>query len=127
MPEALNSPMSFEMDHAGFVRLSWTHGTTVTGELAREAVTRLADFCDGQHLPMLVDMTSTKAITRPARVIFTEDTSATRISLLGKSSVDRVIANFTLGVTGVPVPTRFFTDEALAIAWLINSGGDREF
>ncbi|MGB5953207.1 MAG: STAS/SEC14 domain-containing protein [Ornithinimicrobium sp.] len=126
MTEASSSPMSFEMHHAGFVRLSWTPGTTVTGELAREAVDGLADFCDGRHLPMLVDMALTKVITRPARVIFTEDTSATRIALLGKSSVDRVIANFTLGVTGVPVPTRFFTDEALAIAWLIDSGGDRE-
>ncbi len=126
MAEAVNSQMSFEMDEAGFVHLSWTHGSTVTGELAREAVTRLAVFCDGRHLPMLVDMTSTKAITRPARVIFTEDTSATRIALLGKSPVDRVIANFTLGVSGVPVPTRFFTDEALAIAWLIKSGGAHE-
>ncbi|MEP7092144.1 MAG: hypothetical protein ABI776_18730 [Nocardioidaceae bacterium] len=126
MTEAGNSPMSFEMDDAGFVRLSWAHESTITGEMAREAVTRLAVFCDGRCLPMLVNMTTTKALTRPARVVFTEKTSATRIALLGKSAVDRVIANFMLGVSGVPVPTRFFTDEPLAIAWLTESGGARE-
>ena len=127
MAEAGNSQMSFEMDAAGFVRLSWAPGSTVTGELAREAITRLAVFSDGRRLPMLVNMTSTKALTRPARVVFTEETTATRIALLGRSPVDRVIANFALGVSGVPVPTRFFTDEDLAIAWLTKSGGAHEF
>lgn len=126
MAEDENSQMSFQMRDEGFVWLSWKPGSTVTGELAREAVTRLATFCEGRQLPMLVDMTSTKAITRPARVVFTEDTSATRIALLGKSPVDRVIANFTLGVSGVPVPTRFFTDAALAVAWLTRSAGADE-
>ncbi len=126
MTEAVSSQMSFEMDDAGFVRLNWVQGSTVDGELAREAVNRLATFCDGRRLPMLVNMTATKALTRPARVVFTEDTSACRIALLGRSSVDRILANFALGVSGVPVPTRFFTNEARAIAWLTESGDARE-
>ena len=32
--------------------------------------------------------------------------------------MDRVIANFTLGVSQVPCPTKFFTDRAKAIAFL---------
>lgn len=118
--------MAFEMDGTGFVRLNWTPGSTVTGELASEAVTRLAVLCDGRRLPMLVDMTATKALTRPARVVFAQKSSASRIALLGTSAVDRVIANFMLGVSGVPVPTRFFTSEPLAISWLTDSGDTLE-
>ncbi len=126
MTEAVNSRMTFELEDAGFVRLSWPRGSTVTGELAREAVNGLAVVCDGRRLPMLVDMTATKALTRPARVVFAEKSSASRIALLGRSPVDRVIANFIFGVNGVPVPTRFFTDELQAIAWLTESSGARE-
>ena len=123
MTEAVNSQMTFEMDDAGFVRLSWAPGLQITGDLAHEAVRRLAVVCDGRRLPMLVDMTGTAVLTRPARVVWTEPTSATRIALLGKSAVDRIMANFALGVNKVPVPTRFFTNEALAVAWLTTSGG----
>jgi hypothetical protein len=57
-------------------------------------------------------------VTRPARAVFAEPSAASIIALLGGSAVDRVIANFILGVSTVPVPTRFFTVEAEALAWL---------
>ncbi|MEO9151908.1 MAG: STAS/SEC14 domain-containing protein [Lapillicoccus sp.] len=127
MTEAVNRPpMSFTMEAAGFVRLSWAPGLQITGDMASEAVHGLAVVCEGRRMPMLVDMTGTAVLTRPARVVFTEKSSASRIALLGKSAVDRVIANFYLGVSGTPVPTRFFTSEPLAIAWLTNPGDARE-
>ena len=122
MTEAVSSPMSFRMDDGGFVRLSWAPGLQITGDMAHDAIRGLAVFCNGKRLPMLVDMTGTAVLTRAARVAWTEKSSARRIALLGKSAVDRVIANFALGVSGVPVPTRFFTSEPLAVAWLTDSG-----
>jgi phosphoglucomutase len=67
---------------------------------------------------MLVDMTATGELTRAARVVFAQKSAASAIALLGKSAVDRVIANFALGVSPVPVPTRFFTSESVALTWL---------
>lgn len=122
MTEAVDGPMSFAMDDAGFARLSWAPGLRIDGDMARDAVRGLAAVCDGKRLPMLVDMTGTAVLTRAARVVFAEKSSASRIALLGKSAVDRVIANFALGVSKVPVPTRFFTSEPQAVAWLIDSG-----
>ncbi len=126
MTEAVDRQMSLDMDEAGFVRLSWAPGLKISDDMAREAVRGLAVVCDGRRLAMLVDMTGTAVLTRGARVVFAEKSSASRIALLGRSSVDRVIANFALGVSKVPVPTRFFTDEPLAIAWLTESGDAHE-
>jgi len=65
-----------------------------------------------------VSMTGTAELSRDARVVFTRRCSASRIALVGRSAVDRVIANFALGVSSVPVPTRFFTSEPAAVGWL---------
>ena len=110
--------MTVDLDPTGFVRLWWAPGVMITGDLAREAVAALDRVCAGQRRPMLVDMTATGQLTRAARVVFAQESAASAIALLGKSAVDRVIANFALGVSPVPVPTRFFTSESVALTWL---------
>lgn len=125
-PSVDSGQVTAELDEAGFVRLSWEPGVKITGDLAREAVAALERVCGGRPRPMLVDMTSTGALTRGARVVFAEKSAASAIALLGKSAVDRVIANFALGVSPVPVPTRFFTVESVALAWLLKYGDERE-
>ncbi|MGZ4520450.1 MAG: DUF7793 family protein [Mycobacteriaceae bacterium] len=121
-----SGPMSVGLDGEGFVRLRWAPGVKISGDLAREAVVMVERICAGRRRPMLVDMTGTGALTRPARVVFAEESFASKIALLGKSAVDRVIANFALGVSPVPVPTRFFTAEPAALAWLRNAGDERK-
>ncbi|MFC4947534.1 hypothetical protein ACFPFQ_29085 [Pseudonocardia sp. GCM10023141] len=112
--------MTVHVDPTGIVRLEWARGLRITGELARAAMELVDETNTGRQRPLLVDMTGTAALTREARTTFSRRCSASRIALLGRSPVDRVIANFALGVSAVPVPTRFFTSEALATAWLIN-------
>lgn len=119
-------PMTVTLDADGFVRLWWAPGIVITGDLAREAVLAVERVCAGRQLPMLVDMTATGNLTRDARVVFAKKSAASAIALLGRSAVDRVIANFALGVSPVPVPTRFFTVEAAAVAWLRDVDSDRE-
>lgn len=110
--------MAVQIDSTGVIRLTWEPGLRVTADLARDAMERV-DETNGDHQrPLLVDMTGTATLTREARVAFSRKCSASRIALLGSSPVDRVIANFALGVSAVPVPTRFFTSEPLALAWL---------
>jgi hypothetical protein len=113
--------MAVSEDGDGLIRLRWAPGVTITGDLAREAVAAVDRICAGRRQPMLVDMAATAAVTRDARAVFARKTSASAIALLGKSSVDRVIANFVLGVTSVPVPTRFFTSETDALGWLVDA------
>ena len=115
---AVPAVLAVRVDPRGFVRLSWDRNLRITGELARAAMALVDATNAGRERPLLVDMTGTAALTREARMTFTLRCSASRIALLGRSPVDRVIANFALGVSGVPVPTRFFTSETLAITWL---------
>jgi hypothetical protein len=119
-------PMAVSLDPDGFVRLQWAPGVRISGDLARDAVAAVDRICAGRRRPMLVDMTATGNLTRDARVVFAQKSAASAIALLGKSAVDRVIANFALGVSPVPVPTRFFTTESVALAWLRDVGNERE-
>lgn len=124
MSEAVNGPpepdrlMEVRLVPLGIVRLTWSPGLQITDTLARRAM-ELVDLTNtDRERALLVDMTGTAALTRGARMTFTRRCSASRIALLGRSPVDRVIANFALGVSSTPVPTRFFTSELAAVAWL---------
>jgi hypothetical protein len=67
---------------------------------------------------VLVDVTGITTMSREAPKIFAEQGSATRVAVLGRSAVSRVVANFALGVT--PIPARRFTSETAAITWLLD-------
>jgi hypothetical protein len=111
--------VTLRVEHGGYVRCDWRRGTRITGELARAAIKRLDELADGRKRPLLVDMRGTASLTREGRQAFAEECSASRIALLGESAVDRVIANFTLSVIVMAMPTRYFTSEPAALAWLI--------
>jgi hypothetical protein len=110
--------VSLTIDDEGLIILVWPGGVKITGASARRAFDEVNRICGSVRRPMLVDMETTKSVAREARAVFGEPSAASRIALLGKSPVDRVIANFTLGVSTVPCPTKFFTDRAQAMAFL---------
>lgn len=110
--------MAVRVDPLGFLRLTWVPGLRIDGPLADAAMALIDEMNAGRERPLLVDMAGTAQLTREARMAFARKCSASRIALVGRSEVDRVIANFALGVSGVPVPTRFFTSEAAAVTWL---------
>ncbi len=107
------------------VMLRWPAGVTITGATARRAFDEVNRVSADRRRPMLVDMATTKSVAREARTVFGEPCAASRIALLGHSQVDRVIANFTLGVFKVPCPTRFFTDRDQAMAFLREGRDER--
>ncbi len=116
--------MSVRVDPVGIVRLTWAQGIRVTGPLAQDAMDLVDEVNADLSRPLLVDMAGTAVLTREARVAFARKCSASKIALVGRSAVDRVIANFVLGVSSVPVPTRFFTSAPAAVAWLRNPDTD---
>lgn len=110
--------ISVRLGSDGVVRLSWAPGLEITGELAAEAMRTVDELNGADHRPLLVTMIGTAALSRPARTVFARPCSVSRLALLGRSAVDRVIANFAVGVNRHPMPMRFFTDESAALTWL---------
>ena len=116
---------SLTINDEGLLLLVWPRGVKITGASARRAFDEVNRICGATRRPMLVDMATTKSVAREARAVFGEPCAASRIALLGRSPVDRVIANFTLGVSTVPCPTKFFTSRDQAMAFLREGLHDR--
>ncbi len=102
----------------GLILLRWPKGAAIDAAGARAAFDDVNAMSADTHRPMLVDMALVKSVSRGARGVFGEPSAASRIALLGRSPVDRVIANFTLGIQKVPCPTKFFTDHDQAMDFL---------
>ena len=75
-------------------------------------------------VPVLVDMRTLARADRPAREHFTSAAAqATAVALLVGLPVSTVAANFIIGRTPMPLPTRRFTDEAAAVIGLAAAAG----
>lgn len=109
---------SVDLSVDGFLHLRWVPGVAIEVEDARAAMAKVNELCRQEQHPMLVDMAEVASVSREARAVWSIPCGASRIALLGKSPVDRVLANFFLGVHVPPCPTRFFTSRSEAIDWL---------
>jgi hypothetical protein len=110
---------TLELRTDGILNLKWVTGARLEAEDAHAAMRAVNELCGDTEHPMLVDMATTESVSRGARAVFSIPCAANRIALLGKSAVDRVIANFFLGVHTPPCPTRFFTSRPEALKWLM--------
>ncbi len=117
-PVVGNGDYSLRIGDDGVVRLTWASGVDISESAAQSAMTEVNRICAGVERPMLVNMATTASVSRAARGVFAQRCSANIIALLGRSPVDRVIANFVLGISKLPAPTKYFTVEADALAWL---------
>ncbi|MBG6215427.1 MULTISPECIES: DUF7793 family protein [unclassified Cryobacterium] len=115
---AEGAKVSLELSDGGLLHLRWLPGAHIQVEDARAAMAKVNEVCQQKQHAMLVDMTAVGSVSREARAVWSIPCSASRIALLGKSPVDRVLANFFLGVHVPPCPTRFFTSRSEAVTWL---------
>ena len=104
---------------SGIVHLIWMPHARIEAVDARAAMAAVNEVCGGTEYPMLVEMATTETVTREARAVWSSPCAASRIAHLGSSPVDRVVANFFLGIHIPPCPTRFFTSRNEAISWLL--------
>ena len=101
------------------IRLKWTEGITITEDAARLAASFVNVVSADRRRPMIVDMTRTAAVTRQARTVFLEPGAASRIALLGRSPVDRVIAELhPRGSATCPVRPGSSPPTSAALTWL---------
>lgn len=70
-------------------------------------------------VPMLVDTRGIKDFERTARAHFLADQAGSvAMALLVGSAVNKMIANFFIGMHRQTVPVKMFTDRGSAVEWL---------
>ena len=105
-------------DTASIGVTEWAKGSVCGVEEARQVTSDLAALGFGQ-VPLLVDMRGMAKLERDAREHFIGDQAGvTAIALLAGSAVNKMIANFFIGLQRMPVPIRIFTDRDQALSWL---------
>jgi len=93
----------------------------VSLEIAKEMISARLEACNGNTYPFLGDVANVKTITKEARSAFAEGEGIKHMSacaLVVGSPVNRLLGNFFLSVSKPSIPTRLFTSEEDARAWL---------
>jgi hypothetical protein len=88
---------------------------------ARDVIQAVGSLCGGVPRPALVDLRELRSMSRDCRRYFAGPETArveAAVALLVISPVARAIGNFFMGLNKPLVPTRLFTSEADAVAWL---------
>jgi hypothetical protein len=105
----------------GIVRIIWVPGAEVTLQDAQELMVDYHKLRKGRRLPLLVDTRSMKSFARGARHLFAGEEaqgSANAVAIIVDSPVTTVMANFYLGLSKPRLPSRLFSSEDEALAWL---------
>lgn len=100
------------------LRLKWVPGAVVRESDAKALMQRASDLSAGRTLPLLVEMTGMTWIDRRAQEAFASSWPLTRAAIVGTSAVDEAIARFYMARHHPAHPTRFFTSQDEALAWL---------
>jgi hypothetical protein len=88
---------------------------------AKEQVLHQRAMIDGKPRPFLMDIRQVRSLSRDARSYFASPEAAQVFSataLVVSSPLSRAVGNFFLGLNKPSMPTRLFTSEADALAWL---------
>jgi hypothetical protein len=105
----------------GIVHAKWGPHVQIGLEEARKVIHAISVMCGGKVTPALVDVTQVTAIDRQARLYFAGEETAkveAAAALLIGSPLTRAIGNFFMGLNKPLIPTRLFTSETEALAWL---------
>jgi hypothetical protein len=105
----------------GIVRCQLKPGRELDLDDAKAAVATIAKLAGSVRRPVLVDLRQLRAMKREARMYFAGPETAKvecAAALLVGSPLTRATGNFFLGLNKPLFPTRLFTSEEEAIAWL---------
>lgn len=112
---------SIWLDSDGIVHVKFRPHVQVGLEGAREYMRAISVLCGGKVSPVLVNMTEVMSMDREARLYFAGEETAqveSAAALLIGSPLTRAIGNFFMGLNKPLIPTRLFTSEVEALAWL---------
>lgn len=102
-------------DHGDYLCLRWAAGVTMQAEDIRSTIAAVTAASPRGRRPLLVHIGLVERITPEAKQLLIEDTCSTRTAVVGVDEVGRVLTAFNYRSA---TPSRYFTEEADAIAWL---------
>ena len=104
----------------GIVRLVILPGSRLTVSDVAEDMATYEQVTDGIKRPFLIDLRQIRSMDRAARqhVVQNSSKQVAAAALLIGSPVSRILGNFFLGFNKPPTPTRLFTSQDQAMAWL---------
>jgi hypothetical protein len=103
---------------AEVAQVLWTPGSTVDLAAAQASADAVRGLGHGD-VRMLVDIRGIKVFDRAARTFFLDDQGGSAaMALLAGSAVNKMLANFFIGMRRLSIPVKMFTDPAAALAWL---------
>lgn len=113
------TPFRISWDEAaGVLRFLWVPGAVCGEDEARRGTDALHALRRGA-VPLLVDMREMTKLERGAREHYKhEKGGVAAMALLVESPVTKMLANFFMRTDTDRTPTRMFTDEDSALAWL---------
>jgi hypothetical protein len=120
-PAIVNGNQRLWLDGEGIVHAESLPGATQTRVDAEMCVASMWEIAARRRRPVLVDLRRLKTMDRGARTYYAgADTARVQLAaaLLLGSPLTRVIGNFFMGLNKPLIPTRLFTSEPLAMAWL---------
>lgn len=120
-PNEIRTPTSVSWQEGDILRTTILPGVEQTLADAQETAKVVLALAAGRRPPLLVDLRRMKSQDRDARQYFGSPEvvqEARAIGLLVESRLSMLIANFFIAVTKTSVPTKIFTEEAAALAWL---------
>ena len=103
------------------VRIIYMPDSEVTLEDAREIMDAYHKLRKGRRLPLLIDTRTMKSFARGARHLFAGEEAqgcASAAAIIVDTPVSKVLANFYLGLSKPRLPSRLFSSEDEALAWL---------
>lgn len=112
----MNAALDFEDEW--ILRITLRPGSQVTAADGISVRERFLTLTGGAGCAVLLQVTGVERVSREAVRVFSEAVTVTAFAILGSTSVDRVIAHGRRGLPLPQCPTRYFTDQQEALAWL---------
>jgi hypothetical protein len=121
--EQLSFPRYTLSDDGDFLRLQWKPGVTIEADDIRSTIAAVTAASPRGKRPLLVHIGPLERITPEARQLLIDDTCSARTAVVGVDDVGRVITAFNHRSA---TPSRYFTQESDAIAWLTEDNNSGE-
>jgi hypothetical protein len=109
------------LEDDGIVRVKVKPNIQIALQDAQVCIRAVSDVCGGKRHPALIDMRGLVGMDREARLYFAGEETAkveSAAALIIESPLSKAIGNFFMGLNKPIIPTRLFTSEAEALAWL---------
>ena len=102
----------------GILRIVNKPGVVVSIDDVEENIVWVSGLLSGRKVPALIDVRQTRYIERKARLRLSKLRMLRAEAVVIESAVSTMIGNFFMGINRLSVPSKLFTCEADALAWL---------